>query len=207
MGNRAMVCPVGKNYGVYLHWNGGRDSVEAFLKYCELKGYRGFDDSYGMARFTQVVANFFGGSNSIGIEFNVQESDAEWYDNGIYYVEGWEIVGRVYDGAEQHCHKLENMLVDIDNAQPVDEQLGDFLKAEEVPTECICVGDVIYDRDCSGKMYSAVVESICKEDRRCNGTNVKGIPFVRVYDSEFCPAEKNINNYLTEASYRVLKTL
>ena len=60
MGNRAIVKPEGKDIGVYLHWNGGIDSVTAFLKYCELKEHRGFDDSYGMARFCQVVGNLFG---------------------------------------------------------------------------------------------------------------------------------------------------
>jgi len=34
MGNRAVVCFDEYNddaIGIYLHWNGGRDSVEAFL--------------------------------------------------------------------------------------------------------------------------------------------------------------------------------
>ena len=46
MGNRAVItteigwaCPT-NHLGVYLHWNGGRDSVQAFLTYCKLKGYR-----------------------------------------------------------------------------------------------------------------------------------------------------------------------
>ena len=38
MGNRAVITTE-KNFenngvGVYLHWNGGYDSVSAFLKYC-----------------------------------------------------------------------------------------------------------------------------------------------------------------------------
>lgn len=44
MGNRAVITAskssdVAKSndIGIYLHWYGGRDSVEAFLKYCELK--------------------------------------------------------------------------------------------------------------------------------------------------------------------------
>ena len=70
MGNRAIVKPEGKDIGVYLHWNGGIDSVTAFLKYCELKQYRGFDDEYGIARFTQVVGNFFGGGLvAVGIAY------------------------------------------------------------------------------------------------------------------------------------------
>jgi len=40
MGNRALIIG-NKQYkgaGVYLHWNGGRDSVEPFLKYAEIGG-------------------------------------------------------------------------------------------------------------------------------------------------------------------------
>ena len=93
MGNRAIVKPVGKNVGVYLHWNGGVESVSAFLKYCELKQFRDFGgkyaDGYGLARFCQVVGNFFGGGLSIGIETDVTESEeyAEWMDNGIYVID------------------------------------------------------------------------------------------------------------------------
>ena len=31
MGNRAVITTEKKDLGIYLHWNGGRDSVEAFL--------------------------------------------------------------------------------------------------------------------------------------------------------------------------------
>ena len=56
MGNRAVITT--QEYltnpdtiGVYLHWNGGRDSVQAFLLYCKLKGYRPPEtDCYGWAR-------------------------------------------------------------------------------------------------------------------------------------------------------------
>ena len=97
MGNRAIVKPEGKNIGVYLHWNGGFDSVTAFLKYCELREFRSFDDSYGLARFCQVDGNFFGGDLSIGICGNIGESgmDAEGLDNGIYVVKDWKIVRRI----------------------------------------------------------------------------------------------------------------
>jgi hypothetical protein len=37
MGNRAVITDNKQRIGIYLHWNGGRDSVEAFLKYCELR--------------------------------------------------------------------------------------------------------------------------------------------------------------------------
>lgn len=47
MGNRAVITTsksmdvqTSSELGVYLHWNGGRDSVEAFLEYCKRRGFR-----------------------------------------------------------------------------------------------------------------------------------------------------------------------
>lgn len=90
MGNRAFVTNKDMELGVYLHWNGGRDSIEAFCKYCELRGFR--DDDYGMARFVQVVANYFGGCLSIGIEPFKYWTMGD--DNGLYVIDNWKIVGR-----------------------------------------------------------------------------------------------------------------
>ena len=90
MGNRAFVTNKDMELGVYLHWNGGRDSVEAFCKYCKLRGFVGGD--YGMARFVQVVANFFGGGQSIGIEPFKYWTMGD--DNGLYVIDNWKIVGR-----------------------------------------------------------------------------------------------------------------
>ena len=72
---------------VYLHWNGGIESVVGFLKYCELKGYRDGD----FARFIQVVGNFFGGGNTIYLEKFNSNIDT---DNGIYLVHNWKIVNK-----------------------------------------------------------------------------------------------------------------
>ena len=59
MGNRAVIATREKKIGVYLHWNGGRDSVEGFLTYCKLKGYRCPEkDNYGWARLCQVKNKF-----------------------------------------------------------------------------------------------------------------------------------------------------
>lgn len=131
MGNRAVItASKAKNVaesndiGVYLHWNGGRDSVEAFLKYCKLKGYRSPDtDCYGWARLCQVIGNFFGGELSIGID-RCCCLDCDNGDNGVYIIKGWEIVGREYfEGEEQRYHDLLEMLEEIDNNQPEGERL------------------------------------------------------------------------------------
>ena len=137
MGNRAVITTSkatdvsqATDIGIYLHWNGGRDSVEAFLKYCELKGYRPpSQDNYGWARLCQVISNFFGGSTSIGID-TCNNLDCENWDNGVYIIDKWEIVGRqFFDGDEQDSYNLVDMLIEIDQAQPQKEQLGeDFLR-------------------------------------------------------------------------------
>lgn len=129
MGNRAVITTKenfeNNGVGVYVHWNGGRDSVEGFLTYCALKQYREPEtDNYGWARLCQVIGNFFGGTCSIGID-TVNRLDCNNYDNGVYFIENWKIVGRKYfRGKEQDEFRLIDMLVGIDEKQPKDEQLG-----------------------------------------------------------------------------------
>ena len=131
MGNRVVITTSkstdiknSTDIGIYLHWNGGRDSVQAFLKYCELKGYRSPEkDNYGWARLCQVIGNFFGGELSIGID-SCCSLDCDNWDNGVYIIEDWKIVGRKYfDGIEQDNYNLKDMLFDINEAQPDGEKL------------------------------------------------------------------------------------
>lgn len=130
MGNRAVIT-TRKNFenngvGVYIHWYGGVDSVEAFLKYAELKGYRPpNEDCYGWARLCQIIGNFCGGSCSVGVD-TVNNLNTGNSDNGTYIIDGWTIVERVrFYGKEQKYHRMKDMLIDIDESQPVDEQLGE----------------------------------------------------------------------------------
>lgn len=131
MGNRAVITTSkstdiknSTDIGIYLHWNGGRDSVQAFLKYCELKGYRSPEkDNYGWARLCQVIGNFFGGELCIGID-SCCSLDCDNWDNGVYIIKDWKIVGRKYfDGIEQDNYNLKDMLFDINEAQPDGEKL------------------------------------------------------------------------------------
>ncbi len=56
------------------------------------------DPSYAMARLTQIIANYFGGSTSIGIG-RVRDLDYDNGDNGTYLIGGdWEILGREFWG-------------------------------------------------------------------------------------------------------------
>lgn len=124
MGNRAVITTKDKRVGVYLHWNGGRDSVEAFLKYCEMKNYRPPEqDNYGWARLCQVVGNYFGEGLSIGID-EYKHLDTDNGDNGVYIIENWKIVGREYfNGPEQATHDFLEMMVNINKRQPEHEQI------------------------------------------------------------------------------------
>lgn len=218
MGNRAIIKPIDKNIGIYLHWNGGRDSVEGFLKYCELKEYRGLgsDTSYGLARLCQVIGNFFGGSTSLGIVSCMGTTqDAEMIDNGIYVVKGWEIVDRVWcDGKlssgceheEQDEYSLQSMMEEIDKEQPAAEQLGvGYLRSELVPVSSLKVGDFVYVKDAITEKVEIKTVIGIGSDRVVNGINVKGIPYVNKYCGVYEDYTSNINNYLLDKTVRLAK--
>lgn len=131
MGNRAVITTrenfENNGIGIYVHWNGGRDSVEAFLEYCKRRQFRSTkeDESYAFARLTQVIANYFGGGLSVGVN-TCDHLDLNNYDNGVYIIDGWEIVGREYFGEdceEQREYDLEEMIASIDKCQPEGSRL------------------------------------------------------------------------------------
>jgi len=107
MGNRAVITTApfnASNVGIYVHWNGGRDSIEGFLQACKALGYRspGTDASYGMAQLTRAIGTFFGEGLSLGIG-PCSQLDCDNGDNGVFLIGGdWEIVGRMHHrGSEQ----------------------------------------------------------------------------------------------------------
>ena len=130
MGNRAVITTEEKKIGVYLHWNGGYDSVNAFLTYCKLRDFREpEDDNYGWARLCQIVSNYFGGDLSIGID-TLDCLDCKNGDNGVYIIKNWEIVGREFAPRfEQNEYDLVKMVIEIDEEQPEKSRLGaDYIK-------------------------------------------------------------------------------
>lgn len=201
MGNRCVITTEenfrNNGVGVYLHWNGGRDSVEAFLTYCKMKGFRSPEtDCYGWARLTQVCANFFGGSLCIGID-TVDHLDCDNGDNGTYIIKDWEIVGREhFSWSEQNEYDLNEMLIAIDEKMPKDDQLGkDFLSAPIIRPEEMQIGDTIAFLDYNGEVEKRVVLGF-GEDRWINGSNVKGIPYIALYGRVYSDITDNPNNYL-----------
>ena len=198
MGNRAVITTKEKKMGIYLHWNGGRDSVEAFLKYCELQGYRApSEDCYGWAYLCQVIGNYFGDGLSLGIDL-YERLDRDNWDNGVYIIDGWEIVDREFmHGKEQTAYNLEAMLLDIDSCMPAAHQLGyDFIMAERVDSTELEVGDIVLIKSYRGEVEEYEVAG-SGSDMMVNGTNVSHIPFICKYGSSPDEARYNINNYLS----------
>ena len=216
MGNRAVAVIISASemlangeinpnqIGVYLHWNGGRDSVEAFLEYCRLRGFRPpNEDSYGWARFCQVVGNFFGGDGlSLGVG-RAYELDCRG-DNGVYVQFDWKIVGRLnFKGEEQNAYELQDMLLSIDEAQPYEQQIREYLLAEEVDVSDVRIGDQIIMFGLNGELEEHTVVGI-GQDGVVNGHDIKGVPFVDRYDHDG-DYNWNINNYLLYRWRRVCK--
>ena len=206
MGNRAVITTEenfkNNGIGIYVHWNGGRDSIEAFLKYCEIRKFRAPDeDCYGWARLAQVIANFFGMDGlSIGID-TVDHLDCDNFDNGVYLIKGWEIVGREYfTGAEQDDYPLGDMLKAIDETQP--EPLGDYLIADEIPVSELKVGDVIFYRDWNNKVKQVEILGF-GDGRIVNGVDTTGLPYAELVGGSL--GRDNPNNYIHEKTVKIVK--
>ena len=107
MGNRAVIAfqeerltmIASDTVGIYLHWNGGPESVTAFLDAAKELGVRS-ENEYGAARLCQIIGNWFGGTLSIGIG-TCRTMDTDNGDNGTYVVDlknhGWDIQ-KQFDG-------------------------------------------------------------------------------------------------------------
>ena len=102
MGNRAVIRIEGESAGIYVHYNGGRDTIEPLLEVAKEYGIRG--DDYGIARLTQMLGNFFGGTLSLGVA-QLDELDQNNSDNGTYVVdENFNIIERLYFSGEEQDH-------------------------------------------------------------------------------------------------------
>ncbi len=110
MGNRAVITfdstPHAKSLGVYLHWNGGPESVLAFAEALDRFKVRGSkeDPSYQFARFVQIVGNYFGGTLSLGVGL-LENLDCDNGDNGLYRIQRdgaalqlWQSGGGCFEG-------------------------------------------------------------------------------------------------------------
>ena len=95
MGNRAVIT-LDKNIkpdslGIYLHWNGGAESVLAFaqaaidLGALDRIGEEDNGGGYALARLAQIVTNFIGGTLSVGVN-TLGSLDTDNGDNGLFVI-------------------------------------------------------------------------------------------------------------------------
>ena len=115
MGNSAVIQMQDYDVGIYLHWNGGRTSVEAFLETARDYNVRG--DDYGIARLAQIIGNFFGGTLSVGVN-HIDRLDQDNWDNGVYVIDNkFNIVDRKFTRyPEQVNPSVEDMKAEIKKA-------------------------------------------------------------------------------------------
>lgn len=115
MGNRAVIA-FGKSktaLGIYLHWNGGHESVKAFLDAAKRLKAVG-DEHCGPARLIQIIGNFYGGTNSLGIG-PVGTLDNANQDNGTFYVDPatMEITSRAHVPASAASQPFDQAYYDV----------------------------------------------------------------------------------------------
>lgn len=116
MGNRAVITfdttPHAKSLGVYLHWNGGAESVAAFVQALDDYKVRN-DGDYELARFIQIIGNYFGGGLSLGVG-TLDSLDCDNGDNGLFIVSrnGTTRIENIPDG--KYTGKGNRETVDLD---------------------------------------------------------------------------------------------
>ena len=107
MGNRAVIHFQGSSVGMYVHWNGGRDTIEPMLEVAKEYELRA---DYGLARLLQMFGNFMGGTLSMGVG-ELERLDCDNCDNGVYVIDSkFNIVDRQYmRNPEQSQHDPEEI--------------------------------------------------------------------------------------------------
>jgi len=107
MGNRANVVFCVDDWSecgptVYLHWNGGPESVYRFLDELDRRQVRSGDVSYETAQFVHVVADFFNAKSRHTLSLRIMNGPCEvtrtelehietdFHDNGFYLVQRLE---------------------------------------------------------------------------------------------------------------------
>lgn len=99
MGNRALIIMEKPEHGqevpaIYVHWNGGVESVAAVCEVCRQRKFRSpdYDPSYAMARMVGVWHEFFGLDDPNGLGVVTYDGRGDYGDNGVYLIgENWTI--------------------------------------------------------------------------------------------------------------------
>ena len=130
MGNRAVIT-FGQDYNspcIYLHWNGGRASIEGFLQAARGLGIRlNGNQRQTMDALASIIARpFFG--NDVGLSVYREEycrADRDNGDNGVYLLNGdMTIGGRLFarNGEEVNHEKTHAIYEQITSRAPIFNQ-------------------------------------------------------------------------------------
>lgn len=95
MGNRAVIAFESMpEIGIYVHWNGGPESVMAFLDATRERGAPTGVPSYAFAALVSTITAFLYQPNMFGMEPEINsvgvgplsQLDTDNYDNGLYWI-------------------------------------------------------------------------------------------------------------------------
>lgn len=101
MGNRAYIAFENNPIHIYVHWNGGLESIKAFCDVAKERGFRNptGDPTYAMARLVGLIHEFFGvtDSTSLGLctfaSEDAEKDSVVFADNGKYIIgKDWQII-------------------------------------------------------------------------------------------------------------------
>jgi len=101
MGNRAVITQSTASNApcIYLHWNGGADSVAGFLAVAKTFDISGTPTEQMDVLAELLAKHFF--NCEVGSTIYRQEygsSDTDNYDNGVYLINSkWDLVDRLYN--------------------------------------------------------------------------------------------------------------
>lgn len=206
MGNRAIIKGKDSDLGIYVHWNGGRDSVEAFLEYASfVSPHSGLGDKHydsGLGILMTIIVNFMGSGTSVDVTTARDYQNPDHLDNGIYVVEGWEIIDRIAPPMyEQDSYDRREMLIAIDQAQSEKLQRGvDYIDSEIVDAADLVVGDEIVQNGIGGGVEKFTVLHLGNpDDLEKTMHHPPYSPYIGKYGTD------NPNSYVSGAVRRVKK--
>lgn len=184
MGNRAVITNLGNEKGIYIHWNGGRDTVEPVLWYCKNLMPKTIVAKSELERIACAL-EFMGLSPEID---DIDRLDCDNWDNGVYVVKDCEIVGRLYQhNGEQKNYNFISIVMWANKSMPKIWQKSeeDVLKtmALELPEYCNWDGKTDFDLFMKNQdiddivLYDGVLQKIIgrnNTDKPVNGSVRKG---------------------------------
>jgi hypothetical protein len=116
VGNRGNVIFVAPGYdggqtispNIYLHWNGGPESIYAFLAELDKRGVRA-DAQYDAARFVQIVGEFLDSGGQGGLSLGIVQGPSEISP---------EALGRVQTDASDNGFYVVDRSATVQSGQP-----------------------------------------------------------------------------------------